>query len=498
MAEITSAQSGYFTDPTVWVGGVVPGAFDTATAATGHIIDIAAAVQVLELRQTGTGHFVLHEGVHLFGDVYGGSLGFANANLGCVTCVAEGAAYLYGNVFGGATPTATAVSMIGGGILTIYGSVTGGSNNTSCGVLAVNGSVRVFGVCNAGSHVSSRGILATGSCRSIFVQGNLEMFTGIPLVIQSTDSEVVYVEIIGDIQRVSGTATSTAGVQVSNATVDLKVTGLVLGQGIGPAGSGIYFLTNSHGFVSVVGSVRGSQTGAADGIHLAISCSVVVSVLGSVEGGVGTLGHGVYSIEDNIVEVDGVLMDGVNGACAVAGHRLFLKVNFDSSTVWHVNPAGTQFSVREPLGAGGDHPEPEYVLEDVTYAFGALTGTMKVPPREAVRAGVPVNYTVGTAALSPQDIWSVPVSTLTAPGSMGERLLQDDVSAVVEALLDEYVEPNFSLRGSLRLILAAAAGKLLEDGDTITIRDVNDSIDRIIATVDSSGNRLSVLTDTSD
>jgi hypothetical protein len=67
-------------------------------------------------------------------------------------------------------------------------------------------------------------------------------------------------------------------------------------------------------------------------------------------------------------------------------------------------------------------------------------------------------------------------------------------------LLDESdIETGVSMRESLRLIIAALAGKLSgAPGTTITIRNVGDTKDRIIATVDSNGNRSSVTYDVGD
>jgi hypothetical protein len=68
---------------------------------------------------------------------------------------------------------------------------------------------------------------------------------------------------------------------------------------------------------------------------------------------------------------------------------------------------------------------------------------------------------------------------------------------LAEELLDNQdIENGFSMRESLRLILSALSGKVSGAGTTtISIRDVNDTIDRIIATVDSNGNRSSIFID---
>jgi hypothetical protein len=65
----------------------------------------------------------------------------------------------------------------------------------------------------------------------------------------------------------------------------------------------------------------------------------------------------------------------------------------------------------------------------------------------------------------------------------------------IDAILDRTagVEANITLRQGLRLMLAALAGKLSGAATTsIAVRDTNDTVNRITATVDSTGNRSSV------
>ena len=62
--------------------------------------------------------------------------------------------------------------------------------------------------------------------------------------------------------------------------------------------------------------------------------------------------------------------------------------------------------------------------------------------------------------------------------------------------LTDGIEATMTPREALRLIVAASAGKLSgADGTQVSIRDVNDSKDRIVATVDEHGNRIAVTTD---
>lgn len=77
-------------------------------------------------------------------------------------------------------------------------------------------------------------------------------------------------------------------------------------------------------------------------------------------------------------------------------------------------------------------------------------------------------------------------------------LAADAANEIADALLDRSagVETNRTVRQALRLMLAALVGKLSGAATTsIAIRDTNDGVDRIVATVDSSGNRSAVTLD---
>lgn len=61
------------------------------------------------------------------------------------------------------------------------------------------------------------------------------------------------------------------------------------------------------------------------------------------------------------------------------------------------------------------------------------------------------------------------------------------------------VESTISIKETLRLVLAALAGKISgANTHTVTIRNVGDSKDRITATVDDYGNRTAITYDVSD
>lgn len=64
---------------------------------------------------------------------------------------------------------------------------------------------------------------------------------------------------------------------------------------------------------------------------------------------------------------------------------------------------------------------------------------------------------------------------------------------------DQTVEGSLTMQQTMRIVLSALAGKLSGAGTgTVTIRDTEDTIDRIVATTDDSGNRITVTLDVSD
>ena len=86
-----------------------------------------------------------------------------------------------------------------------------------------------------------------------------------------------------------------------------------------------------------------------------------------------------------------------------------------------------------------------------------------------------------------------------APNAIdASALAADAAQEIADALLDRVdgVEPGFTPRQALRLILSALAAKLAGGGGpVVAIRDVNDTRTRITATVDAHGNRTTVSLD---
>lgn len=103
-------------------------------------------------------------------------------------------------------------------------------------------------------------------------------------------------------------------------------------------------------------------------------------------------------------------------------------------------------------------------------------------------AALPTNAELATALAAADDAVIAAVAALSIPTA----------DANADALLDRVggVETGYTVRQAMRIILAALAGKLSgAAGTTVSIRDVGDTKDRVVALVDADGNRTAVTLD---
>lgn len=138
------------------------------------------------------------------------------------------------------------------------------------------------------------------------------------------------------------------------------------------------------------------------------------------------------------------------------------------------------------------------------------TGTVSANVVAALAAAADLaatgNQTAAITALG----WAV--SALTGTGTLtGTRYATGELAADIAPPIDleaagfstylldsEDVETGMTLRQCLRILLSMAAGKVSGAGTSeITFRDVNDTVNRIVATVDANGNREAITIDVS-
>lgn len=189
----------------------------------------------------------------------------------------------------------------------------------------------------------------------------------------------------------------------------------------------------------------------------------------------------------------------------IASHTQISGSSSISATLWEVklsvaalNGSGTitsaALSLLSPatadlVGSGSISAD----LQSISNMISALTGSGTISNAN-LSAIVPLAANLaGTCSL---------VVELKGYGAMSADILPFSTlspEGLAASLMDNNdIETGYSMREALRLILSSVSGKLSGAGTvTITIRNVPDDKDRIIATVDSNGNRTSVTYDVS-
>jgi hypothetical protein len=111
---------------------------------------------------------------------------------------------------------------------------------------------------------------------------------------------------------------------------------------------------------------------------------------------------------------------GVFGAVPISG---FVRLSTASGAFYKGVTTGISTrTLSDPADIAGQVPAESDVRFGVTYQSGAKTGSAYIPAASSVGFGVPVDNTTGTAALTPASVWDAATSSLTTPGSIGERL----------------------------------------------------------------------------
>jgi hypothetical protein len=386
MAVITSAASGNFTDAATWVGGVVPGVGDEAVAATGHVVAIDADVTLNEVRQAGTGRFTLGAGRTLTANVQINAGTFTSFGTVEATAGVGTTATIVGNVAGASSTLANqaGVVMTGVGTLVVNGTVTGTAGNATdnaaseCAAVYTNVSstVQVLQAVTAGG-VRKYGVYAgsSGTSAVLTITGNV---TG-------------------------GTNSNAYGAYTLGASASLTITGNVTGgNAIGARTEG------ASATLTITGDVTGGGGSTAFGAN-ATGATSLTSVVGNLFA-TGQNASAVSSTAVNAgsgVVLTGNMTDSSLGATAL-NVRIFRLNATTSGTTTYTNNVGYPtggFVTRVSPDLTTGMPSASDVRSGTVFGAGStLTGTLAVPPTNAVGAGVPVDNTTGTAALSPADI----------------------------------------------------------------------------------------------
>jgi hypothetical protein len=239
------------------------------------------------------------------------------------------------------------------------------------------------------------------------------------------------------IGNVSGGVSSSAYGVINQSSGTLNV----IGNGIGGSGTASFAIHNSvGGIINVTGNLTGGSgpfayggnnalggtinlTGNATGGTSADAPGVVngVGTTNIIGSAIATIAPGAnnstagqlfvttaiasssnFALFGNLVGGTTIVQNIVNhstGRVAIGGFVKFS--NAGPNTLAGPRQNGTtQTLVDSSIG----NPPTTDVRDGVSYASGALTGTLKVPPSSSVAVGVPVDNTTGTAIISVTDM----------------------------------------------------------------------------------------------
>lgn len=470
MATITSSTTGNFSAGATWIGGVVPGPADDAVAATGTVVTIDTNVTVLSFQQAGTGKFVLPGGRTVTGNVTINAGTITSGGTIEVTATAGQTATINGNISGANSTIAANIAgvvMTGIGTFVLNGNMLGTGANVSspnehcCVYTNVACTINVNGIVQNGTTAGAlkRGIWigpSAGAC-AVNVTGTVNGSNGSLAhgIVSDVNNSVITVNgtvnggntaggifssgatvnIIGVTTggaNLNGSALALLGVStVGNITGNVfagstreavAVTGAsavanIVGNVTASAGAVGVLVNGASAITNITGTTTG--TGGFAGVN-ATGASSTVSVIGSIVA-TGALSHGITSsATTNGVVFQGNLTDSLQGATAIWA-RLVRMTATNSGTTTYTNtvgyPNGTPVTRVSPNLVTG-MPATNNVRNATIYGFNnELTGTMKVPPAGSVALGVPVDTSVGTAALDAGSVIAVVGAQVAAASS---------------------------------------------------------------------------------
>jgi hypothetical protein len=194
-----------------------------------------------------------------------------------------------------------------------------------------------------------------------------------------------------------------------------------------------------------------------------------------------------------------------SGGLAVTGERVS-----GEGYISNANAIAARISTSDLLGSGTIDAD----LSQIVQAASAMTGSGTISA-DLTAVAIMQSALAGSGSITnAQASATIPItaglngSCSLSPEIKGYGRLNADITPFTELspenlaaqLLDNNdIETNYSMREALRLIMSSLAGKLSgAETTTVTIRNVTDDKSRIVATVDSNGNRTSVTYDVSD
>jgi hypothetical protein len=234
-----------------------------------------------------------------------------------------------------------------------------------------------------------------------------------------------------------GTNANSFGVQASTTGLILNVLGSVYSN---TAYNGIV-VSSGTGTVNITGSIYTTNASSAPAITIG-GTSINMNASASITaGGASAIAHstlGTSTLRGPIsasASVPGVQFTNashiltatgpfynVNNRNAVFAQNLQLISGSTPTWTFNTETYGEQRTLY-PADYPGNFPATTNVRQGVTFGdTGQFVGVVAIPSASNVIQGVPVDNTTGSASFNTQNAWGFPTASLTATGSIGERL----------------------------------------------------------------------------
>jgi hypothetical protein len=354
----------------------------------------------------------------------------------------------------------------------------------SCGDTAVSADSNFKRCIVLADHIVTKSTTDSGSAasRAVSVNGNTDAGEAVIRAHRITG-------MIAFDQGSSALACRIGGASVQSlasgsANISISGNGLTL-EDLELTGATVSFFTSSSATINVLGSLRYAGTKDA---------GVTLSYL------LGTRA-GQQAIETDTQDLQSRLGDIEDGATVIRADDRDGAAIAKQSTASSADTQATSAAANALTAAS----KATAIQADYARRTDGLSDQAKLDINAEADTALS-DYAPQTAAQATSDITDILAAISNVPGltwAVSDRsLTATERTAIATALLDyaEAIETGITPRGALRLLLAAQAGKVSGAGTgTETFRNAAaDTKNRIVATVDSSGNRTALTLDVTD
>lgn len=364
---------------------------------------------------------------------------------------------IYGNCLGGVGSASSQYAVINNssGTINIVGNCTGGYNplnGTATSKVAVwnnsNGTINITGTIYGGPKTNAGVWSVAGSSYGVQNQSNGiinitgDAYGSSSYAINNTGAGTINVtgnSYITTTPLDFGSVSNGSGAVWNSGVGTINITGNVYGSDIITHTSSLTVNNNSSGTITIAGicyagltcsAARNSSGGVLD----------VKRAVGNAYGNPSTNGqvmasYGVHSNASTSITYVEEIQFGSKGNTPING-IIYPKLNTGLKVIFRNQGNATETTLVDPTSST-DYPAISSVRYGVSYAFGNLYGSCRIPLPSQVSYGTLVDNTSGTAVLSVSDLLNFNVQEIGS-NSIWKRLKNCSTVATVGSQLSQF------------------------------------------------------------